>query len=105
MHRSESRFPTTSNYLCQPPARVDWQKKFLLRVDCGENFPIEPADYKFVNSDTQTDDGSDYWLVYNTNAFKTGETPRVTLIENFASHAAVQEFVDVKPDRTSPEIL
>ena len=23
---------------------------------------------------------------------------RVTLIENFASHAAVQEFVDVKPD-------
>ena len=51
-------------------------KKFLLRVDCGENFPIEPADYKFVNSDTQTDDGSDYWPVYNTNAFKTGETPR-----------------------------
>ena len=31
--------------------------------------------------------------------------PRVTLIENFASHAAVQELVDVKPDRTSPEIL
>ena len=25
-------------------------------------------------------------------------SPRVTLIENFASHAAVQEFVDVKPD-------
>ena len=25
-------------------------------------------------------------------------TPRVTLIENFASHAAVQEFVDIKPD-------
>ena len=24
--------------------------------------------------------------------------PRVTLIENFASHAAVQEPVDVKPD-------
>ena len=24
--------------------------------------------------------------------------PRVTLIENFASHAAVQELVDVKPD-------
>ena len=24
--------------------------------------------------------------------------PRVTLIENFASHAAVQEFVDIKPD-------
>ena len=23
---------------------------------------------------------------------------RVTLIENFASHAAVQEFVDIKPD-------
>ena len=23
---------------------------------------------------------------------------RVTLIENFASHATVQEFVDVKPD-------
>ena len=23
---------------------------------------------------------------------------RVTLIENFASHAAVQELVDVKPD-------
>ena len=31
--------------------------------------------------------------------------PRVTISENFASHAAVQELVDVKPDRTSPEIL
>ncbi len=30
---------------------------------------------------------------------------RVTLIENFASHATVQGFVDVEPDRTSPEIL
>ena len=30
---------------------------------------------------------------------------RVTLIENFASNAAVQKLVDVKPDRTSPEIL
>ena len=29
---------------------------------------------------------------------------RVTLIENFASNAAVQKLVDVKPDRTSPEI-
>ena len=26
------------------------------------------------------------------------KAPRVTLIENFASHAAVQEFVDIKPD-------
>ena len=24
--------------------------------------------------------------------------PRVTLIENFVSHAAIQEFVDIKPD-------
>ena len=31
--------------------------------------------------------------------------PRVTLIENFASNAAVQKLVDVKPDRTCPEIL
>ena len=31
--------------------------------------------------------------------------PRVTLIENFASNAVVQKLVDVKPDRTSPEIL
>ena len=29
----------------------------------------------------------------------------MTLIENFASHAAVQEFVDVKPDWTRPEIF
>ena len=31
--------------------------------------------------------------------------PRVALIENFASNAVVQKLVDVKPDRTSPEIL
>ena len=34
----------------------------------------------------------------------SSEVTRVTLIENFASHAAVQKLVDVKPDRTSPEI-
>ena len=30
---------------------------------------------------------------------------RVTISENFASYAAVQEPVDVKPDRACPEIL
>ena len=54
------------------------------------------------------------WRHTSSTAFRAGQpggrncssTPsRVTLIENFASHAAVQEFVDVKPDRTSPEIL
>ena len=29
---------------------------------------------------------------------RLGQKPRVTLIENFASHAAVQEPVDGKPD-------
>ena len=51
-------------------------KDFLLRVDCEENFPLEPADYKFVNPDTRNDDGPQFWPTYNTNAFKTGETPR-----------------------------
>ena len=49
---------------------------FLLRVDCGKNFPLEPADYKFVNPDTQNDDGSEFWPAYNQNAFKTNENPR-----------------------------
>ena len=38
-----------------------------------------------------------------TNGLTDGT--RVTLIENFASNAVVQKLVDVKPDRTSPEIL
>ena len=51
-------------------------KDFLLRVDCGKNFPLEPADYKFVNPDTQNDDRSEFWPTYNQNAFKTNENPR-----------------------------
>ena len=31
--------------------------------------------------------------------------PRVTIIENFTSDVAVQEPVDIKSDRTRPEIL
>ena len=51
-------------------------KDFLLRVDCGKNFPLEPADYKFVNPDTQNDDRLEFWPTYNQNAFKTNENPR-----------------------------
>ena len=51
-------------------------KDFLLRVDCGKEFPLEPADYKFVNPDTRNDDGPEFWPIHNQNAFKTGENPR-----------------------------
>ena len=37
-----------------------------------------------------------YWQYYELA--KEVEASRVTLIENSASHAAVQELVDVKPD-------
>ena len=50
-----------------------------------------------------------FWLTQLSSPkmknFRLEKGTRVTLIENFASHATVQEFVDVKPDRTSPEIL
>ena len=51
-------------------------KDFLLRVDCSKNFPLEPADYKFVNPETRNDSGSEFWPTHNQNAFKANENPR-----------------------------
>ena len=45
------------------------------------------------------------WMTASSVAVSPEISTRVTLIENFASNAAVQKLVDVKPDRTSPEIL
>jgi len=56
--------------------KVDDEREFLLKVSCGEEFPLVPADYIFVNPETKNDDSTEHWPAYNQNAFKTGENPR-----------------------------
>lgn len=54
----------------------DNEREFLLRVTCGEGFPLEPADYVFVNPETKEDDSREYWPIHNNDAFKFNENPR-----------------------------
>lgn len=54
----------------------DDKREFLLKVSCGEGFPLIPADYIFINQDTKNDDSPEHWPMYNQNAFKTSENPR-----------------------------
>lgn len=51
-------------------------KKFLLRITCDEEFPLQPADYVFVNPETKQDDGKEFWSDDNQDALKTNENPR-----------------------------
>lgn len=50
--------------------------EFLLRIDIGDKFPLEPANYTFVNPITKLDDSLQHWPTYNQNAFKSNENPR-----------------------------
>ena len=56
--------------------KKDDEREFLLKVSCGKEFPLIPADYIFINPETKNDDSLEHWPVYNQNAFKTGENPR-----------------------------
>jgi hypothetical protein len=56
--------------------KIDDEKEFLLKVCYGEEFPLVPADYIFVNPETKNDDSPEHWPVYNQDAFKTAENPR-----------------------------
>lgn len=50
--------------------------KFLLKITCDEEFPLEPADYMFVNPVSKKDDDKQYWPTDNNQAFKLDENPR-----------------------------
>ena len=103
----------------------NWQYRFKKQVPRLEKDGFIPAmgDEAFFIHDTVS--GRKYWSLrgkriavpytgshkkvavytdWNMFAIVLAKT-RVTLIENFASNAVVQKLVDVKPDRTSPEIL
>ena len=49
-------------------------------------------------NDSKAADVRNRTAIMEKNLVEHFRTARVTLIENFASHAAVQEFVDIKPD-------
>lgn len=51
-------------------------KRYLLRIDCNENFPLEPPIYKFVNPVTRLDDNIVYWPNDGQQSFKTNEPVR-----------------------------
>jgi len=52
-------------------------KKFLLKIVCDGEFPLEPADYFFVNPDTKQDDSIEFWPNEGQDAFKTeNQNPR-----------------------------
>lgn len=63
-----------SIYIKLPKKKTD--DIFLLKVTCDENFPLDPADYVFVNLDTKQEDSKDNWPEDNNQAFKVGENPR-----------------------------
>jgi hypothetical protein len=48
-------------------------RKFLLKIVCDGEFPLEPADYTFVNPATKQDDGMEFWPNDNQDAFKTND--------------------------------
>ena len=56
--------------------KIDGAIEFLLSIDVGEKFPLEPANYIFVNPTTKHDDDLAYWPTYNQDAFKSNENPR-----------------------------
>lgn len=52
------------------------KKEFLLKCICDGEFLIQPADYVFVNPETKTDEGKEYWPDDGQEAFKMNENPR-----------------------------
>lgn len=50
--------------------------EFVLKIEFGGEFPADPPGYKFVNPDTGTDDGAEFWPDGGGSAFKTGGNPR-----------------------------
>lgn len=50
-------------------------RSYLLRIDCND-YPIEPADYKFVNPQTKLDSSPEDWPNDNNQGFKIVENPR-----------------------------
>jgi len=57
------------------PRKKD-KRKFLLRIDCTGEFPLEPANYIFVNPKTKQDDGTEFWPDDKKESFKIEENPR-----------------------------
>jgi hypothetical protein len=58
------------------PTKSD-NKKFLLKITCDGEFPLEPADYVFVNPVTKQDDGLEFWPNEGQEAFKIdNQNPR-----------------------------
>ena len=50
---------------------------FLLKIIFPDNFPLEPANYIFVNPKTKVDDDSQFWPSDNQQAFKVAkQNPR-----------------------------
>ena len=43
---------------------------FLLKITLPENFPLEPADYFFVNPETKFDDSPEFWPKDDEQALK-----------------------------------
>lgn len=52
------------------PKKSD-NKKFLLKIVCDGEFPLEPADYVFINPITKQDNGLEFWPNDGQDAFKT----------------------------------
>lgn len=61
-------------YIKLPKKKTD--DVFFLKATCDENFPLEPADYVFVNPNTKQEDSKDHWPDDNNQSFKVGENPR-----------------------------
>ena len=65
--------------------------------------PVHPPQYESARRITRR--SGPYRFGHGSAVVRYTSLARATIIENFASHAAVQKFVDVKPDWARPEVL
>ena len=50
-------------------------RKFLLRISCGADYPMDPPSYAFLDPHTGDDAGVECWPEDGNTAFKTDENP------------------------------
>lgn len=74
-------------------------RKFLLRISCGTDYPMNPPSYAFLDPSTGDDAGVECWPEDGNEAFKTYENPPWMCV------AGTLEYMQHHPDhRFDPNV-
>lgn len=74
-------------------------RKFLLRISCGADYPMNPPSYAFLDPSTGDDAGVECWPEDGNEAFKTYENPPWMCV------AGTLEYMQHHPDhRFDPNV-